>query len=134
MVQFGSATFKRRRYNVKEVFMTKNITLEGGKELKLAANAATPFRYKQLFGDDLLRIFQESTENKEKEITLSETVTQLAFIMNRQAEGVNMNTLSMDEFFTWLENFEPMEIVLVGQEIINTYLSSAQTSVVAKKK
>jgi len=114
--------------------MTKNITLEGGKELKLAANAATPFRYKQLFGDDLLRIFQESTENKEKEITLSETVTQLAFIMNRQAEGVNMNTLSMDEFFTWLENFEPMEIVLVGQEIINTYLSSAQTSVVAKKK
>lgn len=114
--------------------MTKNITLEGGKELKLAANAATPFRYKQLFGDDLLRIFQESTENKEKEITLSETVTQLAFIMNRQAEGVNMNTLSMDEFFTWLENFEPMEIVLVGQEIIDTYLSSAQTSVVAKKK
>ena len=114
--------------------MTKNITLEGGKELKLAANAATPFRYKQLFGDDLLRIFQESTENKEKEITLSETVTQLAFIMNRQAEGVNMNTLSIDEFFTWLENFEPMEIVLVGQEIINTYLSSAQTSVVAKKK
>ena len=114
--------------------MTKNITLEGGKELKLAANAATPFRYKQLFGDDLLRIFQESTESKEKEITLSETVTQLAFIMNRQAEGVNMNTLSMDEFFTWLENFEPMEIVLVGQEIINTYLSSAQTSVVAKKK
>jgi hypothetical protein len=134
LVQFGSAAFIWRRYNVKEVFMTKNITLEGGKELKLAANAATPFRYKQLFGDDLLRIFQESTENKEKEITLSETVTQLAFIMNRQAEGVNMNTLSMDEFFTWLENFEPMEIVLVGQEIINTYLSSAQTSVVAKKK
>ena len=81
-----------------------------------------------------MRIFQESTENKEKEITLSETVTQLAFIMNRQAEGVNMNTLSMDEFFTWLEGYEPMEIVLVGQEIINTYLSSAQTSVVAKKK
>lgn len=114
--------------------MTKNITLEGGKELKLAANAATPFRYKQLFGEDLLRIFQESTENKEKEITLSETVTQLAFIMNRQAEGVNMNTLSMDEFFSWLENYEPMEIVLVGQDIISTYLSSAQTSVVAKKK
>ena len=114
--------------------MTKNITLEGGKELKLAANAATPFRFKQLFGDDLLRLFQESTENKEKEITLSETVTQLAFIMNRQAEGVNMNTLSLDEFYAWLENYEPMEIVLVGQEIINTYLSSAQTSVVAKKK
>ena len=113
--------------------MFKKVTIDGN-ELEFAANAATPFRYKQLFGDDLLRIFQESTESKEKEITLSETVTQLAFIMNRQAEGVNMNTLSVDEFFTWLENFEPMEIVLVGQEIINTYLSSAQTSVVAKKK
>ena len=114
--------------------MTKNITLEGGKELKLAANAATPFRYKQLFGADLLKLFQQNTDIKQNEFTLSESVTQLAFIMNSQAEGVNMNTLSMDEFFAWLEDFEPMELVLVGQDIINTYLSSSMPTVNTKKK
>ena len=54
--------------------------------------------------------------------------------MSQQAEGANMNQISMDDFFTWLEDYEPMEFVLSGQDIINTYLSSAETSVDAKKK
>ena len=115
--------------------MVKTITMEGGKELKLAANAATPFRYKQLFNEDLLRIFQQSTENKDGDTAiLADVVSQLAFIMNRQAENVNMNSLSMDEFYAWLEGFEPMELVLAGQDIIDTYLSSTISSVNAKKK
>ena len=79
--------------------MVKTINLDGGKELKLAANAATPFRYKQLFGGDLLQIFQQSAE-KNQEAVLADVVSQLAFIMNRQAEGVNMNTISEDEFYS----------------------------------
>ncbi|MBR6821927.1 MAG: hypothetical protein IKM87_02030 [Clostridia bacterium] len=113
--------------------MVKTINLDGGKELKLAANAATPFRYKQLFGGDLLQIFQQSAE-KNQEAVLADVVSQLAFIMNRQAEGVNMNTISEDEFYSWLENFEPMELVLAGQAIIDTYLSSTLATVDAKKK
>lgn len=113
--------------------MVKNITLEGGKELKLAANAATPFRYKQLFGGDLLQIFQQSSEKNEGGI-LADVVSQLAFIMNRQAEGANMNSVSEEEFYAWLEGYEPMELILAGQEIINTYLSSTIATVDAKKK
>lgn len=114
--------------------MTKSITLEGGKEVKLAANAATPFRFKQLFGSDLLRIFQQSTKSEYDGMTLGEVVTQMAFIMNRQAEGANMNDISMDDFFSWLEGFEAMDFVNAGEEIINVYLSSTKTSVEAKKK
>lgn len=114
--------------------MTKSITLEGGKELKLAANAATPFRYKQLFDMDLLRIFQQSTQSEEDGMSLGTIVAQLAFIMNRQAEGANMNTISMDEFYSWLEDFEAMDFVTAGEDIINIYLSSTKTSVDAKKK
>ena len=114
--------------------MTKSITLEGGKEVKLAANAATPFRFKQLFGSDLLRIFQQSTKSEDDGMTLGEVVTQMAFIMNRQAEGANMNDISMDDFFSWLEGFEAMDFVNAGEEIINVYLSSTKTSVESKKK
>ena len=113
--------------------MVKTITLDGGKELKLAANAATPFRYKQLFNTDLLRLFQESSQGNGEAI-LADVIPQLAFIMNRQAEGVNMNSISTDEFFTWLEDYEPMEFILAGQDIVNVYLSSTTTSVDSKKK
>lgn len=114
--------------------MTKSIMLDGGKEIKLAANAATPFRYKQLFGADLLKLFQRSTTSEEEGMALADVIAQLAFIMNRQAEGADMNTLSVDEFFTWLEGFEAMDLVNVGQEILDVYISTTKTSVEAKKK
>ena len=112
--------------------MIKTIKVEGG-ELKLSANAATPFRYKQLFGSDLLKLFQQGTEENGEAI-LGDVVPQLAFIMNRQAEGVNMNSISMDEFYTWLEGFEPMSLLVAGQEIIEVYLSSTLPTVESKKK
>ena len=114
--------------------MTNSITLEGGKEIKLAANAATPFRFKQLFNMDLLQIFQKSTKSEDDGMILGDVIAQLAFIMNRQAEGANMNSISMDEFFTWLEGFEAMDFVTAGQQIIDVYLASTKTSVEAKKK
>lgn len=114
--------------------MQKTITLDGGKEVKLATNAATPFRFKQLFGTDLLKIFQQSTKSEEDETMLGEVVTQMAFIMNRQAEGTDMNHLSMDDFFAWLEDYEAMDFVTKAEEIIGTYVASTQTSVSAKKK
>lgn len=114
--------------------MTNTIMLDGGREIKLAANAATPLRYKQLFGQDLLRVFQQSTKTEEDGMLLADIVAQLAFIMNRQAEGVNLNAASMDDFYSWLEDFESMDFVLAGQEIINAYLASTQVSVDAKKK
>ena len=114
--------------------MTKSITLEGGKEVKLAANAATPFRFKQLFNTDLLKIFQQSTKSEDDQMILADVITQLAYIMNKQAEGANMNNISMDDFFTWLEGFEAMDFVNAAQAIIDVYLSSTQTSVESKKK
>ena len=114
--------------------MTKSITLEGGKEVKLAANAATPFRFKQLFGTDLLKVVQQSTKSEDDQIILADTITQLAYIMCKQAEGANMNAISMDDFFAWLEGFEPMDFVTSAQQIIDVYMSSTKTSVEAKKK
>ena len=114
--------------------MQKSIKLEGGKEVKLAANAATPFRFKQLFNKDLLKVFNDNSKEDADTIEMADVFTEMAFIMNRQAEGIDMSGLSMDDFYSWLEGFEPMDFVMKGQEILEIYLSSTQVSVEAKKK
>lgn len=114
--------------------MTKTIRLDGGKELKLAANAATPFRYKQLFNEDLLKLFYKSTKSEDDGMVLGDVCAKLAYIMNQQAEQVDMNTISMDAFFSWLENYDAMELISVGKQIMDTYLASSNPSVEAKKK
>ena len=100
--------------------MFRKITIDG-KEVELAANAATPFRYKQVFKQDLFSILG----NEEKAETQGvEAVTQLAYIMSKQAEKADMNKLNYDEFLIWLEEFGPMAFVNSAEEIMNTYMES----------
>lgn len=114
--------------------MKNTVALEGGKTLELAANAATPFRYKQLFGADLLKLFQQNTKDESENVLLAETISQLAFIMTKQAEKADMNLVSIEEFYAWLEDYEPLDFVLASEQIIKVYLSSTRSSVEAKKK
>lgn len=114
--------------------MIKTIKLNSGKELALTANAATPFRFKQLFGGDLLQLFQAAAKAGEDNLEVADTITQLAFIMSKQAEKADMSQLSMDEFYSWLEDFEPMDFAYASGDIINLYLETTQPSVEAKKK
>lgn len=114
--------------------MKKTVTLDGGKTLDLAANAATPFRYKQLFGADLLKLFQQNTKDESDNVLLAETISQLAFIMTKQADKADMNAVSIEEFYAWLEDYEPLDFVLASEQIINVYLASTRPSVEAKKK
>lgn len=104
--------------------MVKTITIDD-KEIKLAANAATPFRYRQMFKKDLLQILG----NEEKaEAEGVETISELAFIMAKQAEGADMARLAEDEFYTWLEGFGPMAFIESAEEILGIYTASEKTT------
>ncbi|MBQ1195379.1 MAG: hypothetical protein IIX44_03965 [Clostridia bacterium] len=104
--------------------MVKEITIDG-QELKLAANAATPFRFRQMFKKDLLQILG----NEEKaEAEGVETISELAFIMAKQAEGVDMSKLTEGEFYTWLESFGPMAFIENAEDILGIYTSSETTT------
>ena len=87
--------------------MVKTIAI-GGREYIFAANAATPFRYKQLFNEDLFVVFSEAAKTEES-APLAETVAKMAYIMIRQAEKADMNKISMEDFMSWLEDFGPMD-------------------------
>lgn len=105
--------------------MIKTLTVDG-KELALAANAATPFRFKQTFKKDLFHVLGNEQLAQENGV---ETVMQLAFIMAKQAEKADMNTLTEDQFIEWLEGFGSMAFVESAEEILNVYMDTTEPSV-----
>jgi len=96
-----------------------------GTEIELVANAATPFRFKQVFQKDLLQILGNEKKAEEEGV---EAVTQLAYIMAKQAEKADMAKLTYDDFIVWLEGFGSMAFVDAAEDIVNAYMNNTQTS------
>lgn len=102
--------------------MFKTVEIDG-KGIELAANAATPFRYKQVFHKDLLTILGNEERAETEGV---EAVTELAFIMAKQAEKADMTKLTYDEFLSWLEDFSAMAFIEGAEDIMNVYMESAK--------
>ena len=100
----------------------------GGQALELTANAATPFRYKMTFGEDLIEMFSKGKEN----LNISDTIAKLVYIMSKQNEG-KASEASKEDFLNWLENFDdPMIFITSSIEIIEFYTQNMKTASVPK--
>lgn len=104
------------------MFKTLNID---GREVEFSANAATPFRYRQIFHKDLLSILGNEEKAQNEGV---EAVTELAFIMAKQAEKADMGKLNEEVFFEWLEGFGSMAFVNNAEDILNIYMESTETT------
>lgn len=123
--------------------MYKKITLTtyDGKEkdVEFLANAATPLRYKQIFGGDLIQKFVDAKKEKNGETTYNiDFLGELAFLMAMQAkkksdDSISLEKLSMDNYLDWLEDFGGMAIEDKAEEIIGVYIGNTKTDSEAKK-
>lgn len=102
----------------------------GEKELNLLANAATPIRYKMVFGEDIMVAFNQINGKKRDEGEILDISSQLAFIMNKQAtcDKEALKGLTKEVYIEWLEDFGPMDFVNASTEIFNTYLGTTGTT------
>lgn len=102
----------------------------GEKELSLLANAATPIRYKMVFGEDIMVAFNQINGKKRDEGEILDISSQLAFIMNKQAtcDKEALKGLTKEVYIEWLEDFGPMDFVNASTEIFNTYLGTTGTT------
>ena len=123
------------------MFATITMDLYDGstKDVEILANAATPFRYKMIFHEDLLTKFAnaEREENGIKKYDI-DFMPQLTFIMAKQAEAkknpkIKLETLNELEFINWLEEFDSMAIENNSEQIMDVYMGNVQTSSDAKK-
>ena len=121
------------------MFRQINLITNDGEEkaFKFLATGTTAYRYRQIFHQDLMvqlskmRAFQDNSASDEA--ADSTIFDKLAFIMNAQAEGKNMNTLNFDSFLEWADQFAGMELITHAPEIIELYLGSKVTKSTPKK-
>lgn len=106
--------------------------IEEQKPTEVLANAGTPYRYKQVFGTDLLTMFANA-EIKQDGRTVYDIsfLPELAYIMAGQA--AKDEKLSKEGFYTWLEQFESFAFEEKAEEIVNVYLGTAKTTSDVKK-
>ena len=107
----------------------------GNITVPMLANGATPLRYKMIFHKDLISEFQDATENAEKAM---ESLPELAFIMAMTAKSKDgkqdLSKLNLNLYMEWLEQFDPMDLPMASEQIVNLYLGNTVTSSEPKKK
>lgn len=107
----------------------------GDKTVPMMVNAATPIRFRNLFGKDLLTLIYEGSREGGVDLTVaSEVAPELAFIMAKAAEKSDMNALSVEMYLKWLEDFGPLDFVNATDEIFNFYYGDQATTADSKKK
>lgn len=107
----------------------------GTHEVKVMSNAATPIRYRNAFGEDLLTILTKGTTKAGVDMAVaSDVAPKLAFIMAKSAEHADMNGLNEVSLMAWLEQFEAMDLVNATEDIFAVYFGDSKTDVESKKK
>lgn len=100
------------------------------------AVGSTPYRYKQLFRQDLLK---DITKMINKDRTVSDdadfsVIDKLAFTMNCQAEKKDMNLQNYETFLAWVDEFETSELMDHASDIIGVYLGNKESTSDPKKE
>ena len=106
----------------------------GDKDVQMVANAATAYRYNQVFHEDLLSFFTSSGKVKKTDSDYITVSQKLAFVMSKQAEKVDFSKLNEDAYVEWLEDNDQFELIQVASDIIDIYQKNQRGSVEAKKK
>ena len=116
-----------RRYEMEKVIKI------GDKEVKLKSSAATYWKYRKVFTEDLFRTLQDMTKDLGDDGTIPDgavaVLLQAAYIMAGQADP----KMNMD-IETWLDQFELMDSINGIQGVFEMLMNDQVTIDEAKKK
>ena len=112
----------------------KTLTI-GERELNFESTALTAIAYKRIFGSDVLAALNRD-RNLANDINLNDALKQLAFVMNKQAEGMsveNLMKLQEIDYWKWINEFQYGDFTSeVITELICIWTGSTVTTSEAK--
>lgn len=101
----------------------------GSYEVGMSANAASPYFFKQIFGQDFFRESQKADFD-------SEIFQKMAFVMAMQDIKTmpEMLKLNQESYIEWLLQFDPMDILNAVGDIAEFYIGQKKTTSTPKKR
>lgn len=114
----------------------KLITVQGTeKEVSFLSTGTTAIRFKQIFHKDLMPSITKLLKDEELNPDVDLIVGQeLAFVMNKQAEGRNMNTVTYEEYLTWIDEYDSASLFQNIADFIKIYTGSRGSTSEPKKE
>lgn len=123
----------------------------GEREVEMVANAATSYRYKQVFNEDLLVIFsgaykaksriedddtpeEKARKASEAEAEYIEIAEKIGFILSQQASKQDFQKINIDTFYEWLEQFTTSDLIRACDKIMAIFYANEKSSSTPKKK
>ena len=114
--------------------MKKTIKI-GDKEVTFRASALTPFIYKRLFNEDLMKVITTIGETNDVDKMFG-----LAYVMKIQAESNNPaddmknGKITLEGYYEWLDEFEQSDVLNAGffSEVVSIWIGNQQTTTNAK--
>lgn len=102
----------------------------GSVSVDMVANAASVYVYRQIFKEDFLLKAQEKQPD-------ADIFTKMGFVMAKQAQTDKMSELmqtTIDEYYEWLVQFEPLDVLNAAGDISNLYMGQEQGLSTPKKE
>lgn len=99
------------------------------------ACGTTSIRYHQFTHSEILKDVG-IPNTPDNYYALDSAYSKLAYIMNKQATAktvADMNSISEDDYFEWLENFASLEFATKSAQLLDIYLNNKETTVDSKK-
>lgn len=111
--------------------VSKTLQIDG-KDFDFSANGVTPIIYKQVFRSDLFKDFMNLSDDG---AGFYEIITQLAYILNKSAEGLKFSEMKYDAYIEWLSAFSSTAFMDedLCAEIADIWTSSEETKSKPKK-
>lgn len=96
----------------------------GQTNVGMTANAASPFLFRDVFHIDFLREVQKGGSEPDPQLFV-----QMGYIMHLQHDGGTAAARkgSIDDFYTWLESFGPVDMITAAQGIVEIYTKQERT-------
>lgn len=122
------------------MYKTLKLRMSDGtsKEFGFLAVGSTQYRYKQIFGSDLMGDLTKlinldtNTTNPDADFSISD---KLAYVMNCQAEKKDMTCQNFDMFLEWVEQFDSSALLDHMGDFVSIYIGNkASTSKPKKEK
>lgn len=107
--------------------MFGKVTIDG-REVAMRGSAATPYRYKDVFEEDMIKRSQELTDTDSLDFA-----QKVGFIMAMQAAGEDFGKLNREQFVQWCDQFTSDGMMEAAGEILLIYAGNARTASEAKK-